>query len=63
MSWITTILKALAAIPAILEAFRELIWRWEAERGLRREKENQIDNDKIHDEIENGGRPRWDDRT
>jgi len=60
MNWFLAILKA---IPALISAFREIIWRWETEKGLRRDKENQIDNDKIHDEIENGGRPHWDDRT
>lgn len=60
MSWLLAIIKA---IPALINAFRELIWRWETEKGLRNDKEDTKTNDEIHDEIKNGGRPKWDDRS
>lgn len=62
MSWIGTILSALAAIPKIIDAFREMWWSWETSKGIRREQQIVKDNNQIHDEIAGGGRPTWDDR-
>ena len=57
-----TIIKFIAALPKILDAIREAYWTWEAARSEKRLKEGQKNNDEIHDEINNGGRPRWDNR-
>lgn len=62
MSWIATILSFITALPKLIEQLRGLYWSWENSRLLRREKDMVKDNDKIHDEIADGGRPKWDDR-
>jgi len=63
MSFLTTLFSFIAALPKLIDQLREMYWQWETARGLRRERELVSENDKIHDEMANGGRPKWDDRN